>query len=148
MRNYTRLFSPLNVGPFTLRNRVVMPPIVTNMQVGSDQAHAWYGDRLEPMIGMGPDYISLEEGKKNFQIDIGWIDRIVAGRACVFGNLDSVWLLRSGAQADLKKEIRRQIDVSRNYGKFVMSLGSPVTPETSLFRVKEHVKIARHIASS
>ena len=103
-------------------------------------------DRLELMIEVRPDCISLEESKKSFQIDIDWIDKTVAGRACIFGNLDAVWLLRSGSQSELKKEVRRQIEVGRNYGRFVMSLGSPVTPETPLFRVKEYVEIARQIA--
>jgi len=105
-------------------------------------------DRLKLMIEMRPDCISLEESKKNFQIDIDRVDKIVAGRACIFGNLDAVWLLRSGTHSDLKKEITRQIDVGRNYGKFVMSLGSPVTPETPVCRVREYVKIARQIADA
>jgi 2,4-dienoyl-CoA reductase-like NADH-dependent reductase (Old Yellow Enzyme family) len=52
MRNYARLFSPLRVGPLTLRNRFVMPPMVTNMQVGSDQAHAWYVARARGGVGL------------------------------------------------------------------------------------------------
>jgi 2,4-dienoyl-CoA reductase-like NADH-dependent reductase (Old Yellow Enzyme family) len=47
MKKYTRLFSPLKVGPLTLRNRIVMPPMVTNMLVESDQAHAWYVARAK-----------------------------------------------------------------------------------------------------
>jgi len=52
MRDYTRLFSPLSVGPLTLRNRIVMPPMVANMQVGSDQAHAWYVARARGGVGL------------------------------------------------------------------------------------------------
>jgi len=52
MRDYTRLFSPLSVGPLTFRNRIVMPPMVANMQVGSDQAHAWYVARARGGVGL------------------------------------------------------------------------------------------------
>jgi len=104
-------------------------------------------DRLELMIEAGPDCISLEESKKDFEIDIAWVDKVVAGRACIFGNLDAVWLLRNGTRFELEKEIKRQINVGRNHGKFVMSLGSPITAETPLSRVKEYVDITRQIAN-
>ena len=52
MRDYTRLSSPLSVGPLTFRNRIVMPPMVANMQVGSDQAHAWYVARARGGVGL------------------------------------------------------------------------------------------------
>ncbi len=104
-------------------------------------------DRLELMIEAGPDCISLEESKKDFEIDISWVDKVVAGRACIFGNLDAVWLLRNGTRSQLEKEIEKQINVGRNHGKFVMSLGSPITAVTLLSRVKEYVGITRQIAS-
>ena len=52
MSGYKRLFSPLRVGSLTLRNRIVMPPMATNMQVGSDQAHAWYVTRAKGGVGL------------------------------------------------------------------------------------------------
>jgi 2,4-dienoyl-CoA reductase-like NADH-dependent reductase (Old Yellow Enzyme family) len=52
MSDYERLFSPLHVGSLTLRNRIVMPPMETNMQVGSDQAHAWYVARAKGGVGL------------------------------------------------------------------------------------------------
>ncbi len=52
MCGYERLFSSLRVGSITLRNRIVMPPMVTNMQVGSEQAHAWYVARASGGAGL------------------------------------------------------------------------------------------------
>jgi len=100
-------------------------------------------DRLEPMIEAGPDCISLEESKKGFEIDIAWVNRVVAGRTCIFGNLDAVGILQNGTRTELEKEIRRQLKVGREFGRFIMSLGSPVTPGTTLSRVREYVKIVR-----
>jgi len=105
-------------------------------------------DRLELMIDLGPDCISLEESKKGFEIDLEWVDKVVDGRTCIFGNLDAVNLLPNGTAEELRREIKRQIEVGRRHGRFVMSLGSPVTPETTLSRVKEYVDITRRIAAS
>jgi len=100
-------------------------------------------DRLELIIKSNPDCISLEESKKNFKIDIEWVNKIVAGRVCIFGNLDSIKILQNGTSTELREEIRKQINIGREYGKFVMSLGSPVTPQTPLSRVREYISFAR-----
>lgn len=103
-------------------------------------------DRLERIVEVRPDAISLEESKKGFQTDILWVDEIVRGRACIFGNLDAINLLPRASKEELEAELKRQIDVGRKYGRFVISLGSPVTPETSVRRVREYVEIARGLS--
>jgi uroporphyrinogen-III decarboxylase len=100
-------------------------------------------DRMDMVIETGPDCISLEESKKNFEIDIEWVDQEVDGRSCIFGNLDSIGVLQDGTREELRSEIRRQIDIGRKHGKFVMSLGSPVTPKTPIERVREYINISR-----
>jgi len=52
MGNYSLLLSPITIGPVVLRNRVVMPPMVTCMEAGSDQDHAWYVARAEGGVGL------------------------------------------------------------------------------------------------
>jgi uroporphyrinogen-III decarboxylase len=103
------------------------------------------GDRLEKIVGMRPDAVSLEESKKGFQIDIAWVDKVVGGRACLFGNLDAMNLLPNAAEEELRRELVRQVNVGRRSGRFVMSLGSPVTPGTRLARVREYVKVTRRL---
>ncbi|MEM1574234.1 MAG: uroporphyrinogen decarboxylase family protein [Candidatus Methanomethylicaceae archaeon] len=100
-------------------------------------------DRLELIIEADSDCISVEEGKKGFRNDISYVNKVVAGRACIFGNLDAIKVLQNGTTEELRREIRRQISVGYEYGKFVMSLGSPVTPQTPTSRVKEYIEIAR-----
>jgi len=100
-------------------------------------------DRLELAIQANPDCISLEEGKKGFEIDIARVDEIVAGRACLFGNLDAVGILQDGTQGEMRKEVLRQIDIGSRHGRFVMSLGSPVTPRTPVSRVREYIDLVR-----
>ncbi|MEM3047286.1 MAG: uroporphyrinogen decarboxylase family protein [Candidatus Bathyarchaeia archaeon] len=103
-------------------------------------------DRLGRIVEMQPDAVSLEESKKGFQIDIKWVDKVVDGRACIFGNLDAINLLSNAPRDELEGEIKRQIEVGRRTGKFVISLGSPVTPGTSVARVREYVDIARRLS--
>jgi 2,4-dienoyl-CoA reductase-like NADH-dependent reductase (Old Yellow Enzyme family) len=45
MSSFPRLFSPLDLGPLRLRNRIVLPPMVTCMDPAGDQAVAWYRAR-------------------------------------------------------------------------------------------------------
>ena len=115
-------------------------------KIGGKSIHYVCGDvrdRLDLIVEAGPDCISLEESKKNFEIDISWIDDLVGGRCCIFGNLDSIGILQNGSREALSAEIRRQIEVGRRHGRFVMSLGSPVTPGTPVSRVREYVDISR-----
>lgn len=105
-------------------------------------------DRLELILDAQPDCIAAEESKKGFKINIEWISEIVAGRACIFGNIDSMNILQNGTISELEKEIERQISVGRNHRRFVVSLGSPVTPKTPTSRVREYIEVARRLSMS
>jgi len=49
---FPTLFAPVSVAGLKLRNRVVMPPMVTAMEVGSDQYCAWYEARAYGGVGL------------------------------------------------------------------------------------------------
>ncbi len=85
------------------------------------------------------DALSLEESKKGFTIDIAEVAESVRGRCALLGNLDAIRLLPEGSEQELRAEIARQAAAGRrNGGRFVMSLGSPVTPGTSPERVRRY----------
>ncbi|MGC8805696.1 MAG: uroporphyrinogen decarboxylase family protein, partial [Candidatus Ratteibacteria bacterium] len=103
-------------------------------------------DRMDKILQAGADAIAFEEGKKNFQIDIEKVVDVVDGRCTVFGNLDAINLLPHAEERQLKQEIKRQLKAGvKNKRKFVMSLGSPVTPETSVERVRLYCDLSRKI---
>lgn len=103
-------------------------------------------DRLDSLLSVGADALALEESKKGFQIDICDVADIVGGDCALFGNLDSIGVLQNGTDDDLKREIERQIEAGRrNRGRFIMSLGSPVTPGTTVERVRLYCDLAREI---
>ncbi len=109
-----------------------------------DPAGKW-----EHLISVGADALSLEESKKGFQIDIERVVEKVQGKCTVLGNLDAMNLLPNASEEELRAEIARQIAAGRrNDSRFIMSLGSPVTPETSVRRVRLYCDLVHELGAS
>ncbi len=105
-------------------------------------------DKWRFLLDTGADALSLEESKKGFAIDVEEVVDRVQGRIVVLGNLDAVHLLETGTEAELAAEIARQIAAGqRNGGRFIMSLGSPVTPGTPASRVRRYCDLAHELGS-
>ena len=103
-------------------------------------------DRWEAILSIGADAVSLEESKKRFRIDIDEVVGRAAGRCAVLGNLDAVGVLQDADEGGLAAEIIRQLAAGRrNSGRFIMSLGSPVTPGTPLDRVRRYGELVREL---
>lgn len=100
-------------------------------------------DRLDLLLDSGADALSFEESKKGFRIDLEEIAGRVDGRCVLLGNLDSIGILQNGPEVQLRRGIERQMAArARNHGRFVMSLGSPVTPATPVERVRHYYALA------
>lgn len=50
--NFPHLFEPLTWKGVTLRNRIVMPPMVTNMDPATHRARCWYAERPRGGVGL------------------------------------------------------------------------------------------------
>ncbi len=108
-----------------------------------DPAGKW-----EHLIDTGADALSLEESKKGFRIDIEEIVEKVKGRCTVLGNLDAINLLPNASEDELRAEIARQITAGRkNNSRFIMSIGSPVTPGTSVERVHLYCNLVHELGN-
>jgi uroporphyrinogen-III decarboxylase len=105
-------------------------------------------DRLEDLVELAPTAIALEESKKGFRVELGEVVQRVAGRCCVFGNLDAIHTLRRGTPDQVRSAICHQLEAGRCARRFVVSLGSPVTPDTSLSRVRDYLAWARALGST
>ncbi len=100
------------------------------------------------LLSAGADAISLEESKKAFVIDIEDVVEIVKGRCTVLGNLDAINLLPNASEQQLRAEISRQIAAGRrNDSRFVMSLGSPVTPGTLVRKVRLYCDLVHELGA-
>ncbi len=105
-------------------------------------------DRWDLLLSTGADALSLEESKKGFTIDMEEVVSRAAGRCAVLGNLDAIHLLPSASEDDLRAEIARQLLAGRrNAGRFLMSIGSPVTPGTPVARVRRYCEMVRELSA-
>ena len=105
--------------------------------------------RLELLLEAGADALALEEGKKGFAIDIDQIAEQVDARCALLGNLDAINLLPAATEADLRTEITRQVAAGRKNGsRFIMSIGSPVTPATSVERVHTYCDLVHELGTA
>jgi uroporphyrinogen-III decarboxylase len=99
------------------------------------------------LLESGAQALAFEEGKKGFIIDMEHVASRVDGRCVLFGNLDAIGVMQNGSRSDVKVHIGRQLEAGRrNHGRFVMSIGSPVTPQTSPARVREYCSLVRELA--
>lgn len=100
-------------------------------------------DRYDLLLSAGADALALEEAKKGFSIDILDVVERVGGQCAVFGNLDAIGVLQDGDDAALQAAVAAQVDAGRRHGgRFVVSVGSPVTPGTKVERVRRFIDLA------
>ncbi|MBI2440680.1 MAG: hypothetical protein HYV35_04835 [Lentisphaerae bacterium] len=105
--------------------------------------------KWEAILATGADALALEESKKGFAIDIVDVARRVNGRAVLLGNLDAIGVLQNGTEQELRSEISRQVAAGRRNGsRFIMSIGSPVTPETPVERVRLYCDLVHDLGSN
>jgi hypothetical protein len=105
--------------------------------------------KWDEILSIGADALALEEGKKGFEIDIEDVVKRVQGRCTVFGNLDAIGVLQNGTDEELRTEISRQIAAGRRNGnRFIMSIGSPVTPGTPVERVRLFCDLVQELGRS
>jgi uroporphyrinogen-III decarboxylase len=99
-------------------------------------------DRLEQIASTGADGLIVETSMKGFVNDIGDAVARIGDRVTMFGNMDPI-LLDKGSDREVDAEIERQLDAGRKGRGFVMSTGSPITPETPLSRVRHYLETSR-----
>jgi len=79
--------------------------------------------------------LSFEEDRKGYGIDLAEVRRGLGPDRVLFGNLDAHFVEKAADDA-LLAEVRRQVQVAGADGNFVVSLGSPFTPDTAVARVR------------
>jgi uroporphyrinogen-III decarboxylase len=144
---FTDMISP---GAFAALNVPFVRELVEAIRAeGMKSIYYFCGDptgKWEHLLSVGADALSLEESKKGFVIDIEDAVTRVAGRCTVLGNLDAIGILQNGSDDWLRAEISRQLAAGRRNGsRFIMSLGSPVTPETPVERVRLYCDLVRQL---
>lgn len=103
-------------------------------------------DRAELLLDTGADGLAVEESKKGFCIDILDVADRLQGRMVLFGNVDALNVMAHGSDTELQAEIARQCEAGkRNRRRFVVSVGSPITPATPLHRVRRYCELVHRM---
>lgn len=144
------LTDAISPGAFQSLNVPVMRQLVEEVRaLGLKGVYYYCGDpagKWEQILSIGADALSLEETKKGFTIDIEHVVARAQGRCVVLGNLDALRLLANGTERQLRAEISRQISAGRRNGsRFIMSIGSPVTPRTPVERVRLYCDLVHEL---
>jgi len=87
--------------------------------------------------------LCFEEDRKNYGIDLAEVRRVVGPDKVLFGNLDALFVEKA-SDGELLAEVKRQINVAGRHN-FILSLGSPLTPGTTLERVRLVTESTRRI---
>jgi hypothetical protein len=79
--------------------------------------------------------LSFEEDRKEYGIDLAEVRQAMGPDRVLYGNVDAPFIEKADDE-ELLREVERQIDVAGKGGRFVLSPGSPFTPDTRLDRVR------------
>jgi len=145
----TDLISPSAFETFDV---AYLKPLIQEIRaLGMKSIYYYCGDpsgKWPHLLSVGADALSLEESKKGFCIEIEDVVARVQGQCVVLGNVDAIELMPHASEAELRRELARQIAAGRRNGsRFIMSLGSPVTPQTPLERVRLYCELARQLGA-
>jgi hypothetical protein len=104
--------------------------------------------KIDALLATNTDALAFEEGKKGFRVDIDDMVDYLSGRRVLLGNIDAVGVLQNGSDDQLRVEVQRQLQAGRrNKSRFILSVGSPVTPLTPPQRVKLYCDIAHQLSA-
>ena len=104
-------------------------------------------DRVEDIVSTGADGLLMETSMKGYVNDLESIAAQVNDRMLLFGNLDPVADLELASDEQLVTRMAAQITVGKRIGRFVVSTGSPLTPDTSLARMQTYVRLGHELSA-
>ncbi len=125
--------------------------IVAEVQSQSMKAIlAYFGgvaDRAEEINSLGADGLLVETSMKNYVNDLAEIGAKLSGNTCLFGNIDPYGILEKSSDEVLKQKIKEQAAIGRKImdGRFIISTGSPVTPKTTIERLRSFIDLGRKL---
>ena len=103
-------------------------------------------NKWDMLLDSKADMLGFEESKKGIALNIMDLASATKGQCALLGNLDAINLLPRCTKYELAEALREQVRAAKLMkGRFIFSLGSPLTPDTSLTRVKEYVDLARKL---
>jgi uroporphyrinogen-III decarboxylase len=105
-------------------------------------------DRIEQIASIGADALNVEASMKSYTNDLSVISDEVGDRMCLWGNIDPVGVVQKGTGEELRQAIEEQVAIGRRTGRFIVSTGSPITPETPLTRIRQFIDLGQELSAS
>lgn len=99
-------------------------------------------DRADLIASAGYDMVLMETSMKGFVNDYDAIYKKMGGKVCLLGNLNPYDDIELKSDQELFDTIKKQVEAGRNCGKFISSTGSPLTPGTSIQRIRKFIDYA------
>lgn len=98
-------------------------------------------DRVEMIKSMGADLLCMEASMKFYTNDFETVAKRLDGKTALAGNLNPNLDLELPTEDEFKRIMEKAVGLGRKYGKYVTSTGSPITPNTSLERIKKFIEL-------
>jgi len=106
----------------------------------------YFCGNINPLIDyikdIGVRGLLVEESKKGFKIDILELKKRLGKEVCLFGNIDTIRVLRRGTPQDVEQAVQEQLKAAKD-GGFVISNGSPLAPGTPPQNIHAMIEAAR-----
>jgi uroporphyrinogen-III decarboxylase len=85
---------------------------------------------------------------KGVRTDLAWQAALLKKEGyqkdiALMGNINTTNLIARSSSSELEEEVKRQMDIGREYGKFIMSTGVLIAPETTFERLQEYIRFVR-----
>ncbi len=100
-------------------------------------------DRVEQIVATGADALIMECSMKNYRNDYAEIAAQVNDRLCVYTNMNPVSHVLDLDSAALAQTISDYSSAAKQHKKYVISTGSPLTPDTPWERILEYAELAK-----
>lgn len=108
----------------------------------------YYGgvmDRLEQIVSTGADGLVVEASMKGYRNDIEAIVDAIGDRMTLFANINPVDMIQGASDEVLRAEIVRQAVAGRRARGFILGPAHPLTPSTSIPRIRSFIAMCRQV---
>jgi Uroporphyrinogen-III decarboxylase len=99
-------------------------------------------DRVDMIASTGADALIMETTMKNFTNDYENIARHLGGKMCLAANMNPYDDIEITTDNELRGRIEQYINLGRSYGRYFTCTGSPLTPGTSIERLRRYIDLA------
>jgi len=113
-----------------------------------DGAGAGWEEGVKHLVSTKPDGFRINEQEKSVKSDMEWQANLLKKWGyqkdiTLLGSFPSRDFLAQASAKDLENQVKKHIEIGREYGKFIMNLGTLLGPEPTLKRMQEYSRLIR-----